>query len=59
MSAPASLWSSGRAGADGGIAGAPADGGDPVDPAYPFLHPERTPDVLGEALARLAGGGAR
>lgn len=48
-------WSSGRAGADGGIAGAPADGGDPVDPAYPFLHPERTPDVLGDRFAPAAG----
>ena len=48
-------WPSTPAGAGGVVAAGPADGADPVDPAYPFLHPERTPDVLGEQFAAAAG----
>jgi uncharacterized sulfatase len=50
-------WSA-RAGADGASdapVAASADGGDPVDPAYPFLHPERAPDVLGDRFAPTGG----
>lgn len=52
-------WSAARPGAIAGEAGlaggAPADGGDPMDPAYPFLHPDRTPDVLGDRFAPTGG----
>lgn len=51
-------WSARRTGADvasATLAAAPAGGSDPVDQAYPFLHPERTPDVLGDRFAPAGG----
>ncbi len=36
-------------------AGAPGAGADPVDPEFPFLHPDRTPDVLGDRFAPTGG----
>lgn len=44
---PAAPGSAGEAGV--------ASGGDPLDREFPFLHPERTPDVLGDRFAPNKG----